>query len=99
QLQQLLRGVVINEDGTGRRFRSLPYEVAGKSGTAETGKTKGGSELINKWFAGYFPADRPKYALAVVELDCPSGQAATNDVFAAAVEALYAYDRNKNDQE
>lgn len=99
QLQQLLRGVVINEDGTGRRFRSLPYEVAGKSGTAETGKTKGGSELINKWFSGYFPADRPKYALAVVELDCPSGQAATNDVFAAAVEALYAYDRNKNDQE
>jgi len=95
RLQQLLRGVVTKEDGTGRRFRSLPYAVAGKSGTAETGKTDGGGELINKWFAGYFPADRPKYALAVVELDRPSGRAVTNDVFAAAVEALYAYDKNE----
>ncbi|MFC0296167.1 peptidoglycan D,D-transpeptidase FtsI family protein [Geobacillus jurassicus] len=99
ELQQLLRGVVTKEDGTGRRFRTLPYSVAGKSGTAETGKTDGGAEWINKWFAGYFPADRPKYALAVVELDCPSGRAVANDVFAAAVEALYAYDRTKNEGE
>ncbi|ESU70465.1 penicillin-binding protein 4B [Geobacillus thermopakistaniensis] len=97
ELQRLLRSVVTKEDGTGRRFRSLPYPVAGKSGTAETGKMDGGAEFINKWFAGYFPADRPKYALAVVELDCPSGRASTNDVFAAAVEALYAYDHAKNE--
>ncbi|AGT32882.1 penicillin-binding protein 4B [Geobacillus genomosp. 3] len=98
QLRRLLRSVVMEKEGTGRRFRSLPYAVAGKSGTAETGKTDGGSELINKWFAGYFPADRPKYALVVVELDRPGGLAVTNDVFAAAVEALYAYDRDKNER-
>ncbi|MED4918639.1 penicillin-binding protein 2 [Geobacillus thermodenitrificans] len=95
QLQQLLRGVVTKEEGTGRRFRSLPYAVAGKSGTAETGKTDDEGELINKWFAGYFPVDRPKYALVVVELDRPNGRTVTNDVFAAAVETLYAYDKNE----
>ncbi|WP_445612755.1 peptidoglycan D,D-transpeptidase FtsI family protein [Geobacillus sp. YF-1] len=99
QLQQLLRGVVTNQKGTGRRFQTLPYPVAGKSGTAETGKREGDVELINKWFAGYFPADRPKYALAVVELDVPGGRAATNEVFAAAVEALYAHDRAQKENE
>ncbi|WP_078379602.1 peptidoglycan D,D-transpeptidase FtsI family protein [Sutcliffiella halmapala] len=70
QLQHLLREVVTNETGTGRRFQSLPYEVAGKSGTAQTGKkVENGEELVNRWFAGYFPFNQPKYAMVVVELD------------------------------
>jgi cell division protein FtsI/penicillin-binding protein 2 len=70
QLQHLLREVVVNETGTGRRFQSLPIEVAGKSGTAQTGKVlEGGGELYNRWFAGYFPFQQPKYAMVVVELD------------------------------
>ncbi len=43
KLQKMLREVVINEDGTGRWFQNLPYEVAGKSGTGETGKYLGDS--------------------------------------------------------
>lgn len=70
QLQHLLREVVVNEKGTGWRFRDLPYEVAGKSGTAQTGKMlESGGELLNRWFAGYFPFQNPKYAMVVVELD------------------------------
>lgn len=70
QLQHLLREVVVNEKGTGRRFQDLPYEVAGKSGTAQTGKVlESGGELLNRWFAGYFPFQNPKYAMVVVELD------------------------------
>jgi cell division protein FtsI/penicillin-binding protein 2 len=70
QLQHLLREVVVNEKGTGRRFQDLPYEVAGKSGTAQTGKIlDSGGELLNRWFAGYFPFQNPKYAMVVVELD------------------------------
>jgi cell division protein FtsI/penicillin-binding protein 2 len=70
QLQHLLREVVVNEKGTGWRFRGLPYEVAGKSGTAQTGKIlESGGELLNRWFAGYFPFQNPKYAMVVVELD------------------------------
>ena len=89
RLQELLRNVVT--DGTGTRFQSLPYEVAGKSGTAETGKTlsNGTAGLVNKWFAGYFPVTNPKYALVVVDLDRESSAAVTNEVFYDIVEGIY----------
>ena len=38
KLQKLLREVVTHEEGTGKWYQGLPYEVAGKSGTGETGK-------------------------------------------------------------
>jgi penicillin-binding protein 4B len=83
---------VTHEEGTGRRFQTLPYEVAGKSGTAETGKiTSHDEELINKWFAGFFPADSPKYALVVVELEQTSNKAVTNDVFYDVVKRIYEF--------
>ena len=85
KLQELLQLVVTHPEGTGRSFQSLPYAVAGKSGTAETGK----GELVNKWFAGYFPADRPKYALVVVQLETTSSASATNAIFADIVRATY----------
>jgi cell division protein FtsI/penicillin-binding protein 2 len=93
QLQRLLRKVVTDEQGTGRRFQSLPYAVAGKSGTAETGKRLANEELVNKWFAGYFPADAPKYALVVVELDCLNSEAVTNDIFYDLVQKIYELDK------
>ncbi|QAV27323.1 penicillin-binding protein 2 [Anoxybacillus flavithermus] len=85
KLQELLQLVVTHPEGTGRSFQSLPYAVAGKSGTAETGK----GELVNKWFAGYFPADRPKYALVVVQLETTSSASVTNAIFADIVRATY----------
>ncbi|MBM6619678.1 peptidoglycan D,D-transpeptidase FtsI family protein [Bacillus suaedaesalsae] len=89
KLQQLLHRVVTDPKGTGRRFQALDTEVAGKSGTAETGRENIQKEkLYNKWFAGYFPATSPKYALVVVELDVPGNQAVTNDVFYKIVDSL-----------
>ena len=89
KLQKMLREVVINDDGTGKWFQNLPYEVAGKSGTGETGKYQGNKQLHNKWFAGYFPYDRPKYALVVVNLDVPSDEGGVNLLFADMVKAIY----------
>jgi penicillin-binding protein 4B len=89
KLQNMLREVVINEDGTGKWFQNLPYEVAGKSGTGETGKYLGAQQLHNKWFAGYFPYHRPKYALVVVNLDVPSDEGGVNLLFADMVNSIY----------
>ncbi|MDC7795104.1 penicillin-binding protein 2 [Bacillus sp. FSL R5-0820] len=81
-LQKYLRQVVTSDKGTGRRFQDLPFHIAGKSGTAQTGtKDKQGNPLYHKWFAGYFPAEKPKYALVVVHLDEASGRAKTNEAF------------------
>ncbi|WP_223591252.1 peptidoglycan D,D-transpeptidase FtsI family protein [Neobacillus bataviensis] len=89
KLQKLLREVVLNPNGTGRWFKDLPYEVAGKSGTAETGKFVNGQQLHNKWFAGYFPYQNPKYALVAVNLDVRDNAGGVNLLFADMVKMLY----------
>ncbi|WP_445490261.1 peptidoglycan D,D-transpeptidase FtsI family protein [Niallia sp. 03133] len=94
KLQHLLREVVVNEKGTGRWFQDLPYEVAGKSGTAETGVMKDGKQLHNKWFAGYFPYNNPRYALVTVNLGVFSDKGGVNPLFSEMVKAV-----NKHDQD
>lgn len=90
RLQQLLREVVTSDVGTGGRFQTLPYHVAGKSGTAETGQKNDAQQpLENKWFAGYFPVENPKYALVVVDLNQVGQKAVTNDVFYEYVKKIY----------
>lgn len=96
RLQKLLREVVINENGTGRAFQGLPYDVAGKSGTGETGRSVDGKQLYNKWFAGYFPFENPKYALVTVNLDVIDGTGGVNTLFADIVKGVYNYDVNQN---
>lgn len=95
ELHELLQLVVTHPEGTGRSFQSLPYAVAGKSGTAQTGK----NDVVNKWFAGYFPADRPKYALVVVQLETTSSAAVTNSIFADIVRATYELEQKGRYQE
>ncbi|HAQ06023.1 MAG TPA: penicillin-binding protein [Bacillus bacterium] len=92
KLQKLLREVVLNEHGTGRWFIDLPYQVAGKSGTAETGIYEGEKQLHNKWFAGYFPYESPKYALVAVNLGVPEDEGGVNLMFADAVRAIYEFE-------
>lgn len=95
KLQKLLREVVVNENGTGRWFQELPYAVAGKSGTAETGIFKDEKQLHNKWFAGYFPYDNPKYALVTVNLGVYGDEGGVNGLFADMVKNLYNLDHNE----
>lgn len=92
KLQKLLREVVVNPNGTGKWFQDLPYEVAGKSGTAETGKYENDKQLHNKWFAGYFPYQNPKYALVAVNLDVLDTEGGVNLLFADMVKMLHEHD-------
>lgn len=99
KLQKLLREVIINENGTGRWFKDLPYEVAGKSGTAQTGVIGvNKQELHNKWFAGYFPYKNPRYALVTVNLGVPEDQGGVNPLFADMVKLIYAKDQQNQNQ-
>ncbi|MDQ0197201.1 peptidoglycan D,D-transpeptidase FtsI family protein [Neobacillus ginsengisoli] len=95
KLQKLLREVVLNPNGTGKWFQNLPYDVAGKSGTAETGKYMNGKQFYNKWFAGYFPYKNPKYALVAVNLDVSDNEGGVNSLFADMVRMLYDKDKGQ----
>jgi cell division protein FtsI/penicillin-binding protein 2 len=94
KLQQLLRSVVTTPNGTGAVFQGLPYNVAGKSGTAEGIKGQG----VNKWFAGYFPYENPKYALVVVDLETTSPESLSKSIYADYVKAVYDLDQAKRKQ-
>ncbi|MBN1911009.1 MAG: hypothetical protein JW818_14785 [Pirellulales bacterium] len=58
--------------------------IAGKTGTAQTGK--GRSD--HAWFAGYFPAEKPKYALVVVLEHSGDGGEVAGPVAQRMVEAM-----------
>ena len=68
QVQQLLKNVVEKEHGTGHRLYAANFSMAGKTGTAQknyVGKDPDKLRYIST-FAGYFPADDPKYSCIVV---------------------------------
>jgi cell division protein FtsI (penicillin-binding protein 3) len=66
KLQQLLKNVVEKEHGTGNRLYSKNFSMAGKTGTCQ--KDYKDKEKLNyiSSFAGYFPAENPKYSCIVV---------------------------------
>ena len=70
QLKECLLGVVEDEHGTARQIKDSAYQIAGKTGTAVTaldnrGYNKG-NKIYQASFIGYFPANQPKYTMAVV---------------------------------
>ena len=64
-LQALLAGVVAG--GTGHEAALPGQTAAGKTGTAQTGQFFGGTELKNYWFAGFVPAEQPRYTIVVLQ--------------------------------
>ena len=68
QLQQLLKNVVEKKHGTGHRLFSPNFSMAGKTGTAQKNYVSKDPDKLKyiSTFAGYFPAENPKYSCIVV---------------------------------
>lgn len=66
QVQAVLANTV--KKGTARKLYSSHFSMAGKTGTAQVnyGGGKGKDMYYSSSFAGYFPADNPKYSCIVV---------------------------------
>nr|WP_262917624.1 penicillin-binding protein [Cognataquiflexum rubidum] len=101
QLKELLEGVV--ENGTAKNVYTEEYKIAGKTGTAQ--KLIGGryTQRYYTSFAGYFPADNPKYS-AIVVIDSPKGFAAyggdvSAPVFKEIADKIFAQDLELNEKE
>jgi cell division protein FtsI (penicillin-binding protein 3) len=78
-------------------FAGKPYTVAGKTGTARIATGKGYAEgRYRASFAGYFPADNPKYSCVVVIADTQSGRyygsTIAAPVFREVADLIYATD-------
>lgn len=95
KVKELLEGVI--ERGTAANIRDAHYKIAGKTGTAQKVKEGGGySRNYYTSFAGYFPADQPKYSCIVV-IDNPQnnyqyGSDVAAPVFKMIADKIYSQD-------
>lgn len=81
KIKDLMEGVV--STGTGKQANLDGYGGAGgKTGSAETGQYIDGEKITQAWFAGYFPANAPKYSVAIFIEDGKSGGTAAAPIFA-----------------
>jgi cell division protein FtsI/penicillin-binding protein 2 len=93
-LKKLLKVVV--DDGTGKKAKPDNYSAAGKTGTAQKSKRRGGyySDKYVISFAGFAPYKRPDICVIVI-IDEPqkdqSGGAGATPVFAKIVDKVLAY--------
>ena len=73
--------------GTGYAAAIADGQVAGKTGTAEIGPRRDGSEELieDGWFSGFAPADRPRLAIAVLTVDVTGGGGAVAAPIAGAI--------------
>ena len=66
--------------GTGTAAQIPGITVAGKTGTAQTGRN-----TAHAWFIAFAPADAPRVAVAVIVEDQPAVREATGGVVAAPI--------------
>lgn len=93
KIQHMLIGVV--DSGTGKAVHSDIIPIAGKTGTAQIASggvyRQAGHQVA---FAGYFPANDPKYSCIVVirqpRIGYPSGGTMSGGVVKAIAEKIYA---------
>lgn len=95
KLQGMLEEVV--ENGTGKGVKNPLFKIAGKTGTAQMASGTMGyrDRKYQASFAGYFPADNPKYSMIVVIQNPRNGYYAASTagpVFADIAGKVYASD-------
>ena len=95
-IQTCLEGVIGKNSGTGKAAYSKYFRMAGKTGTAQIWSKHGFAANYLVSFAGYFPADRPKYSMIVcIEKTAPAyGGAHCGPVFKKIAETVMARDLN-----
>ncbi|MGH9121378.1 MAG: peptidoglycan D,D-transpeptidase FtsI family protein, partial [Acidimicrobiales bacterium] len=80
QMTTLMESVVNSPDGTGTAAQIPGIQVAGKTGTAQTG-----TGLTDDWFIAFAPANNPTIAAAVLLPDQPSANDYQGGTIAAPI--------------
>jgi len=102
QVRSMLKGVV--DSGTARNLANSHYKIAGKTGTAQLALNKEGytEALYMASFAGYFPADNPKYSCIVVvnarSKQIYYGNLVAGPIFRAITDRIYVREYEMHDK-
>lgn len=87
-MQQLMIGVI--EGGSGRTATPLSGGAGGKTSSAQTGivDEETGKETVHAWFAGFYPAETPKYSVVVFVEGGESGETIAAPIFKHIVDGI-----------
>lgn len=83
----------VNE-GTGAAAKPEEGGAGGKTATAETSAVIDGIKQDNAWFAGFFPAEKPQYAVAVMVEGGVSGGTSCAPLFKQIADGISALPQN-----
>ena len=89
----LLRAMLVQvvQQGTAQDAAGLSGGAGGKTGTAQTGQfTPEGTERCNLWFAGFWPAEKPRYTIVVLQDGAVHTAYSGATIFAQVCNALEA---------
>lgn len=75
------------EDGLGKGARPTNGTAGGKTATAQTGRYDEKNEILNCWFCGVYPGDKPKYTVCVLYSGTKNGNHAKH-IFAKICDKL-----------
>lgn len=90
-LREYLTACVMEREG--QKATPSTVSAGGKTATAQTGIYRDGVELSNGGFVGFFPAEEPKYAVAVMVEDAETGNENASPVFKEIAEAISILER------
>ena len=86
-LREMMIGVV--ESGSGEKAKPKTGSAGGKTASAQSGQFReDGSEIVHAWFIGFYPAEEPRYAIAVLAEGMDSGGDFAAPVFCAICDCL-----------
>lgn len=92
--EALVRSVMDNEE---HKARPRYVSAGGKTGTAQTGRFhEDGTEILQGWFAGFFPAEEPQYILVVLAEDAEHGSSDAAPVFKQIVDRMTSRPAQQN---
>ena len=80
------------EHGTAYRGKPETVSAAAKTSTAQTGIIlEDGQEIIQSWYAGFFPKDEPKYSVVILcEGETSGGSESCGAVFKEIADTIYS---------
>ncbi len=76
------------EYGTSAKGKPEKVTAAAKTGTAQTGIKIDDRPVVQAWYAGFYPSDKPKYVIVVLAEDAKGGGDSCGPAFKKIVEEI-----------
>lgn len=93
-IKQFLVDAVMVRDGQNAKPDTV--SAGGKTGTAQTGRyNEKGVEIVQAWFAGFFPAEEPRYVVVVLAEDGDFGNISASPVFQEIADQVTALEKSR----